>query len=163
MVFHLPFTPSSVPPTWWAMLQLPPLTAPCLFLELRAHPASSGRLIPPASQAARRPPWKPLRHLGGPTKCPPSSAGVACTCWGFEVPQGGLPRPPSISFCLTYCACGLLSAGFRIIAPLPSAVCSWWVRWILSEASPLLCGCHCPVRDVVCPIIVEVETPRSDS
>jgi len=103
LVFHLPFTPSSVPPTWWAMLQLPPLTAPCLFLELRAHPASSGRLIPPASQAARRPPWKPLRHLGGPTKCPPSSAGVACTCWGFEVPQGGLPRPPSITHTQPLC------------------------------------------------------------
>ena len=69
----------------------------------------------------------------------------------------------AISFCLTYCVRCLLSVGCRIIAPLLSGVCPRWVRWVLSGASLLLCGCHRPVRGIVYSLVVEVNVPRSVS
>ena len=33
-----------------------------------------------------------------------------------------------VSFCITFCVCGLLSRSCRIIVPLASGVCPWWVR-----------------------------------
>ena len=66
LVFHLPFTPSSVPPAWWALLQLSPLTDPCLFLELQAascllweaHPSSQPGCSAPPMEAPKTP-WRP--------------------------------------------------------------------------------------------------------
>ena len=45
--------------------------------------------------------------------------------------------------------------------------CDWWcdqsLHWILSGASSLLSGCHCPVRGRVYSLAVGVEAPRSVS
>ena len=91
------------------------------------------------------------------------------------------------SFCHTYCVCGLLSAGCRIVAPLASGVCpllgevgpetctvipligalivvvmtrAWLGYW---AEPPLFWGCHCPVRGRVCSLVVGVVAPRSTS
>ena len=55
----------------------------------------------------------------------------------------------------------LQAAGLCFFLLLVSA--SRWVRWILSWVSPLLCSCYCPVRAMVCPLVVKVEGPRHAS
>ena len=53
-----------------------------------------------------------------------------------------------ISFCLTFCVCGLLSIGYRIVVPLASGVCP-----LVSEAGQGACaGFLVGVTDT-CPLL----------
>ena len=80
-----------------------------------------------------------------------------------------------------FCACGLSYEGCRILVPLAVVSAPSWVRlverlcpylfdlsfdccycdpslpWTLKQASPWLCGCHCPVCGGVCSLVGGIE------
>lgn len=53
-----------------------------------------------------------------------------------------------VSFCLSFCVCGL-SAGWRLIAPLPSGVCP-----LVGEVGPGPCAGFLMRRTAACPLVV---------
>ena len=64
-------------------------------------------------------------------------------------------------------ACHLFPQCVLALIPLIRG-CHWWcgdqrLHWMLSGAFFLPCGCHNPVRDCVCSLVVGVEAPRSVS
>ena len=51
--------------------------------------------------------------------------------WVFNLVSSSETHLSFISLFLTYCICGVLSAGFRIVAPLAFGVCPWWESLVL--------------------------------
>ena len=76
---------------------------------------------------------------------------------GFYLAPSSATYFSVVSCCLTYCVCGLLSAGCRVVVPLASCVCLW-----VGGVGPVACVGFLVGGTGVCTLVVGAESFPSD-